>query len=55
MTNNIRYHEVFALEAKELKALGMYDGYIDRDSEFYVLPYLFENIEVHAKISKNCL
>jgi len=48
MTNNIRYHEAFAIEAKELKALGVYGlGYINRDSEFYVLPHLFENIEVH--------
>ena len=47
MTNNIRYHEAFAIEAEELKTLGVYDGYIDRDSEFYVLPHLFENIEVN--------
>ena len=46
MTKNIRYHEAFGIKATELKKLGVYDGYIDRDSEFYVLPHLFENIKV---------
>lgn len=46
MTNNIRYHEAFIKKSLELKKLGIYDGYIDRDSEFYVLPHLFENIEI---------
>lgn len=46
MAENVRYYEAFGKSAKDLKKLGIYDGYIDRDSEFYVLPHLFEDIKV---------
>jgi len=46
MVNNIRYHEAFGKSAKDLKKLDIYDGYVDKDSEFYVLPHLFENIKL---------
>ena len=46
MINNVRYHEAFGKTAKDLKKLGIYNGFIDRDSEFYVLPHLFEDIKI---------
>jgi hypothetical protein len=46
MTKNIRYHEAFNIKATELKKLGVYDGFINKDSEFYVFPKLFKNIEI---------
>lgn len=46
MNKNIRYHEVFNLKATELKKLGVYDGYFNKDSEFYVFPKLFKEIEI---------
>ena len=46
MKRNIRYHEAFGINATELKKLGVYDGYIDKDSKFYVFPKLFKNIQI---------
>ncbi|MBA1419861.1 MAG: hypothetical protein FAF03_03120 [Epsilonproteobacteria bacterium] len=46
MSDNIRYYEAFKIKATALKELGVYDGYINRDSEYYVLPHLFEGIKV---------
>jgi len=46
MRKNIRYHEAFGINATELKKLGVYDGYIDKDSKFYVFPKLFKNLQI---------
>jgi len=46
MTKNIRYHEAFGIKATELKKLGVYDGFINKDSEFYVFPKLFKGTVV---------
>lgn len=46
MNKNIRYHESFGIKATELKKLGVYDGYINKDSEFYVFPKLFKDTEI---------
>ncbi len=46
MNTSIRYHEALGLASKDIKSKDIFNGFIDRDAEFYVMPHLLEGIEI---------
>lgn len=46
MSNNLRYHEAFGTTTKALRGLGVFNGFVGRDAEFYIVPHLLQETQI---------
>ncbi|MEA2027574.1 MAG: hypothetical protein U9N49_01170 [Campylobacterota bacterium] len=44
---NKLYNEYFEVDATSLDSYEVFNGFIDKDSRYYLLPYKLENIEIN--------
>lgn len=47
-----RISEIFGISEDDLKKEGVFNGFIDLDSKFYVDPHLLENTKVLEQIGR---
>lgn len=46
MSKNLRYHEVFKSTIRTFKKHGVFNGFVDRDANFYIVPHLLQNTKI---------
>ncbi len=46
MNDHTRYHEAFGITAKDFKKLGVFNGFVDRDANFYIVPHMLQDSKI---------
>lgn len=46
MSNNLRYHGAFGSTIKAFKKYGVFNGFVNRDANFYIVPHMLQDTDI---------